>query len=95
MRALVELFSEAGQLMEGPLMFCASDLLQKPVEDLLMNQSNRFRETQEQRELISRGLSTLHHGHVTINSSCITFPTKAQVHYRYSVPFQVNHFDIR
>ncbi|XP_053086160.1 MYCBP-associated protein [Pangasianodon hypophthalmus] len=40
-----------------------SNLLQKPVEDLLMNQSNRFRETQEQRELISQGLPALQHGH--------------------------------
>ncbi|XP_053471725.1 MYCBP-associated protein isoform X2 [Ictalurus furcatus] len=40
-----------------------SDLLQKPVEDLLMNQANRFRETQEQRELIGRGLPALHYGH--------------------------------
>ncbi|KAF7689256.1 MYCBP-associated protein isoform X2 [Silurus meridionalis] len=40
-----------------------SNLLQKPVEDLLMNQSNRFRETQEQRELISRGLPALYNGH--------------------------------
>ncbi|XP_062866796.1 MYCBP-associated protein isoform X2 [Trichomycterus rosablanca] len=38
-------------------------LLQKPVEDLLMNQSSRFRETQELRELIGRGLPALHHGH--------------------------------
>ncbi|KAF4075454.1 hypothetical protein AMELA_G00234760, partial [Ameiurus melas] len=40
-----------------------SDLLQKPVENLLMNQANRFRETQEQRELIGRGLPALHYGH--------------------------------
>ncbi|KAI5623498.1 MYCBP-associated protein [Silurus asotus] len=40
-----------------------SNLLQKPVEDLLMNQSNRFRETQEQRALISRGLPALYNGH--------------------------------
>ncbi|XP_058236605.1 MYCBP-associated protein isoform X1 [Hemibagrus wyckioides] len=40
-----------------------SNLLQKPVEDLLMNHSNRFRETQEQRELISRRLPALHYGH--------------------------------
>ncbi|KAM9454834.1 MYCBP-associated protein [Clarias gariepinus] len=40
-----------------------SNLLQKPVEDLLMNQANRFRETQEQRELISRGLPALYNGH--------------------------------
>ncbi|KAI4882744.1 hypothetical protein NFI96_026281 [Prochilodus magdalenae] len=40
-----------------------SQLLQKPVENLLMNQSNRFREIQEQREIISRGLPTLEPGH--------------------------------
>ncbi|XP_055771066.1 MYCBP-associated protein-like isoform X1 [Salvelinus fontinalis] len=39
-----------------------SNLLQKPVERLLMNQSNRFRETQEQRELITRGLPAIHSG---------------------------------
>ncbi|XP_036398842.1 MYCBP-associated protein [Megalops cyprinoides] len=39
-----------------------SQLLQKPIDSLLMNQSNRFRETQEQRELISRGLPALHSG---------------------------------
>lgn len=61
-------------LMEGPLMSCVSDLLQKPVEDLLMNQANRFRKTQEQRELISRGLPALHYGHVVINSSYFNVP---------------------
>ncbi|XP_035390598.1 MYCBP-associated protein [Electrophorus electricus] len=40
-----------------------SHLLHKPVEELLMNQSSRFREIQEQRELISRGLPALHTGH--------------------------------
>ncbi|XP_072513558.1 MYCBP-associated protein [Salminus brasiliensis] len=40
-----------------------AQLLQKPVEELLMNQANRFREIQEQREVISRGLPALHHGH--------------------------------
>ncbi|XP_036412955.1 LOW QUALITY PROTEIN: MYCBP-associated protein [Colossoma macropomum] len=40
-----------------------SQLLQKPVEDLLMSQSNRFREIQEQREVISRGLPALESGH--------------------------------
>ncbi|TSK18101.1 MYCBP-associated protein [Bagarius yarrelli] len=40
-----------------------SNLLQKPVEELLMNQSDRFRETQEQRELISRGLPIFHYGY--------------------------------
>ncbi|KAL4648705.1 MYCBP-associated protein [Arapaima gigas] len=36
-----------------------SQVLHKPVQHLLMNQSSRFRETQEQRELISRGLPAL------------------------------------
>ncbi|XP_029545924.1 MYCBP-associated protein, partial [Salmo trutta] len=39
-----------------------SNLLQKPVDRLLMNQSNRFREIQEQRELITRGLPAIHSG---------------------------------
>ncbi|XP_046872327.1 MYCBP-associated protein, partial [Hypomesus transpacificus] len=40
-----------------------SNLLQKPVEGLLMNQSNSFRQTQEQRELLSRTLPAIHPGH--------------------------------
>ncbi|XP_062379611.1 MYCBP-associated protein isoform X2 [Sardina pilchardus] len=40
-----------------------SRLLQRPVEQLLMNQSNLYRQTQEQRELISKGLPALHAGH--------------------------------
>ncbi|XP_066517710.1 MYCBP-associated protein [Hoplias malabaricus] len=40
-----------------------SQLLQKPVEDLLMTQSSAFRQIQEQRDIISRGLPTLHPGH--------------------------------
>ncbi|XP_029107940.1 MYCBP-associated protein [Scleropages formosus] len=36
-----------------------SQVLDKPVQNLLMNQSSRFRETQEERELISRGLPAL------------------------------------
>lgn len=55
-------------------MSCVSDLLQKPVEDLLMNQANRFRKTQEQRELIGRGLPALHYGHVVTNSSYFNVP---------------------
>ncbi|KAL2086290.1 hypothetical protein ACEWY4_017349 [Coilia grayii] len=38
-------------------------LLQRPAERLLMNQSNLYRQTQEQRELISKGLPALHAGH--------------------------------
>ncbi|XP_063066176.1 MYCBP-associated protein [Engraulis encrasicolus] len=40
-----------------------SRLLQRPVEQLVMNQSNQYRQTQEQRGLISRGLPALHPGH--------------------------------
>ncbi|XP_030636292.1 MYCBP-associated protein [Chanos chanos] len=40
-----------------------SELLQKPVEQLLMTQSSHFRQTQEQRELLSRALPALHSGH--------------------------------
>ncbi|XP_041960962.1 MYCBP-associated protein isoform X1 [Alosa sapidissima] len=40
-----------------------SRLLQRPVKQLLMNQSNLYRQTQEQRELISKGLPALHSGH--------------------------------
>ncbi|XP_076845508.1 MYCBP-associated protein isoform X2 [Brachyhypopomus gauderio] len=40
-----------------------SRLLHTPVEELLMNQSSRFREIQEQRELISTGLPALNTGH--------------------------------
>ncbi|KAJ8001504.1 hypothetical protein DPEC_G00170170 [Dallia pectoralis] len=39
-----------------------SNLLQKPVECLLMTQTSRFREIQEQREFISRVLPTRHPG---------------------------------
>ncbi|KAK3511076.1 hypothetical protein QTP70_030144, partial [Hemibagrus guttatus] len=58
-------FISTGRLTGGAadVLCYVPDLLQKPVEDLLMNQSNRFRETQEQRELISRGLPALHYGH--------------------------------
>lgn len=69
---------------------CVSDLLQKPVEDLLMNQSNRFRETQEQKELISRGLPALHYGHVIIKKFLLyNIPTRSQVHDGSFVPFRV------
>lgn len=80
-------------LADGSPMFCVSDLLQKPVEDLLMNQANRFRETQEQRELISRGLPALYNGHVTINTLDITLPGTCHVPCGHSVPFQGHSLD--
>uniref|UniRef100_A0A6Q2Y3F9 Mycbp associated protein n=1 Tax=Esox lucius TaxID=8010 RepID=A0A6Q2Y3F9_ESOLU len=39
-----------------------SNLLQKPVECLLMTQTSRFREIQEQREVVSRALPSRHPG---------------------------------
>ncbi|RXM37447.1 MYCBP-associated protein [Acipenser ruthenus] len=39
-----------------------SSLLQKPVEKLVMNESDNFRQTQEQRDVIDRSLPALHHG---------------------------------
>ncbi|KAM3864591.1 MYCBP-associated protein [Diretmus argenteus] len=42
---------------------CLSSLLHRPVEDLLMNQTNRFREIQEQKELMSQVLPLVHTGH--------------------------------
>ncbi|XP_071783868.2 MYCBP-associated protein [Centroberyx gerrardi] len=40
-----------------------SNLLHRPAENLLMNQANRFRETQEQRELMNQVLPVLHSGY--------------------------------
>ncbi|XP_032398071.1 MYCBP-associated protein isoform X1 [Etheostoma spectabile] len=40
-----------------------SDLLYQPVENLLMNQANRFRETQEQRELLNQVKPLIHSGY--------------------------------
>ncbi|KAM9363623.1 MYCBP-associated protein [Symphorus nematophorus] len=40
-----------------------SDLLSRPVENLLMNQANRFRETQEQREFLNRAMPLIHPGY--------------------------------
>lgn len=37
-----------------------------------MNQTSRFRETQELRELIGRGLPALHHGHVSMLLTVLT-----------------------
>ncbi|MGH0137381.1 UNVERIFIED_CONTAM: hypothetical protein FKN15_030561 [Acipenser sinensis] len=39
-----------------------SSLLQKPVEKLVMNESDNFRQTQEQRDVIDRSLPALHYG---------------------------------
>ncbi|XP_069576657.1 MYCBP-associated protein isoform X1 [Brachyistius frenatus] len=39
------------------------DLLDRPVENLLMNQANHFRETQEQRDLLTRVLPLIHSGY--------------------------------
>ncbi|XP_041076057.1 MYCBP-associated protein-like [Polyodon spathula] len=39
-----------------------SSLLQKPVEKLVMNKSDNFRQTQEQRHVIDRSLPALHYG---------------------------------
>lgn len=40
------------------------DSLDRPVESLLMNQANRFRETQELRESLSRVMPLIHSGYV-------------------------------
>ncbi|TDH15924.1 hypothetical protein EPR50_G00014280 [Perca flavescens] len=40
-----------------------SELLYRPVENLLMNQANRFRETQEQRELLNQVMPLIHSGY--------------------------------
>ncbi|KAI3352910.1 hypothetical protein L3Q82_019481, partial [Scortum barcoo] len=40
-----------------------SDLLDRPVENLLMNKANHFRETQEQRELLNRVMPLIHSGY--------------------------------
>ncbi|XP_054866058.1 MYCBP-associated protein [Amphiprion ocellaris] len=40
-----------------------SDLLDRPVENLLMNQANHFRETQEQREFLNHVLPLIHSGY--------------------------------
>ncbi|XP_044046052.1 MYCBP-associated protein isoform X2 [Siniperca chuatsi] len=40
-----------------------SDLLGRPVENLLMNQANRFRETQEQREFLNQVMPLIHSGY--------------------------------
>ncbi|XP_070776313.1 MYCBP-associated protein [Enoplosus armatus] len=40
-----------------------ADLLDRPVENLLMNQANRFRETQEQRELLNQVMPLVHSGY--------------------------------
>lgn len=40
------------------------DLLNRPVENLLMSQANHFRETQEQREFLSQVMPLVHSGYV-------------------------------
>lgn len=40
------------------------DLLDRPVENLLMNQANHFRETQEQREFLNQVMPFIHSGYV-------------------------------
>ncbi|XP_006790818.1 MYCBP-associated protein isoform X1 [Neolamprologus brichardi] len=40
-----------------------SDLLHRPVEKLLMNQANHYRETQEQREFLNRVMPLIHSGY--------------------------------
>ncbi|XP_031600246.1 MYCBP-associated protein [Oreochromis aureus] len=40
-----------------------SDLLHRPVENLLMNQANHYRETQEQREFLNRVMPLIHSGY--------------------------------
>lgn len=48
--------------------FCSlqlyQDTLNRPVENLLMNQANHFRETQEQREFLSQVMPLIHSGYV-------------------------------
>lgn len=48
--------------------FCSlhlyQDLLNRPVENLLMNQANQFREIQEQREILSQVMPLIHSGYV-------------------------------
>ncbi|KAL6110389.1 mycbpap [Pungitius sinensis] len=40
-----------------------SDLLDRPVENLLMNQANRFRETQEKRKVLDQVMPNIHSGY--------------------------------
>nr|XP_046262833.1 MYCBP-associated protein isoform X2 [Scatophagus argus] len=40
-----------------------SDLLNRPVENLLMNQDNHFRQTQEQREILNQVMPLIHSGY--------------------------------
>uniref|UniRef100_A0A3Q3XRK1 Uncharacterized protein n=1 Tax=Mola mola TaxID=94237 RepID=A0A3Q3XRK1_MOLML len=40
------------------------DLLDRPVENLVMNHANNFRDTQEQRELLNRVMPLIHSGYV-------------------------------
>lgn len=42
----------------------SQDMLDRPVESLLMNQANHYRETQEQREFLNRVMPLIHSGYV-------------------------------
>lgn len=42
----------------------AKELLERPVESLLMNQADHFRETQEERELLSQVMPLINTGYV-------------------------------
>lgn len=42
----------------------AKELLERPVENLLMNQADHFRETQEERELLNQVMPLINTGYV-------------------------------
>lgn len=44
--------------------FDAAELLDRPVESLLMNQADHFRETQEERELLNQVMPLINTGYV-------------------------------
>lgn len=44
--------------------FDATELLDRPVESLLMNQADHFRETQEERELLNQVMPLINTGYV-------------------------------
>lgn len=44
--------------------FYAEETLDRPVESLLMNQADHFRETQEERELLNQVMPLIHTGYV-------------------------------
>ncbi|XP_041641909.1 MYCBP-associated protein [Cheilinus undulatus] len=54
-----------------------SDLLNRPVENLLMNQADHFRETQERRELLNQGTPLPHRGYgYRVGSEFWTLPQR-------------------